>query len=76
MARNITLRLDEAVLRKARHAAVERDQSLSEWVAGLITSATSEADRKQAARVRALDRMRKGLHLGGSPLSREEAHER
>jgi hypothetical protein len=76
MSKNITLRLDEAVLRKARHAAVEQEQSLSEWVAGLITNATSQADRKQAARARALNRMRKGLHLGGSPLSREETHGR
>ncbi len=76
MTKNVTLRLDEAVLRKARHAAVERDQSLSEWLAALITSATSEADRAQSARARALDRMRKGLHLGGLPLSREETHGR
>jgi hypothetical protein len=76
MTKNVTLRLDEAVLRQARHAAVERDQSLSEWVAGLITRATSETERKQSARAGALRRMAKGLHLGGAPLSREEAHGR
>ena len=76
MNKNVTLRLDEAVLRKARHAAVEQDQCLSEWVAGLITRATSEADRKQSARAGALRRMRRGLHLGARPLSREEAHGR
>ena len=76
MNKNVTLRLDEAVLRKARHAAVEQDQSLSEWVAGLIARTTSESDRKQSARASALQRMRKGLHLGGTPLSREEAHGR
>jgi hypothetical protein len=76
MTRNVTLRLDEAVLRKARHAAVEQDQSLSEWVAALIARATSGADRRQSARAGALRRMRKGLHLGGSPLSRDETHER
>jgi hypothetical protein len=74
--KNVTLRLDEAVLRRARHAAVEQDKSLSEWVAGLITRTTSERDRKQSARNRALQGMRKGLHLGGTPLSREEAHGR
>jgi hypothetical protein len=76
MTRNVTLRIDEAVLRKARHAAVEADQSLSEWVAGLIARATSEADRRQSAQASALRRMRKGLHLGGVPLSREETHGR
>ena len=76
MSKNITLRLDDAVLRKARHAAVEQDQSLSEWVAGLVTRATSETDRNQSARTSALHRMRKGFHLGGTPLSREDAHGR
>ncbi len=76
MNKNVTLRLDEAVLRKARHAAVEQDQSLSEWVADLVIRTTSETDRKQSARTSALHRIRKGLHLGGTPLSREEAHGR
>lgn len=76
MNKNVTLRLDEAVLRKARHTAVEQDQSLSEWVADLVTRAISETDRKQSARTGALHRMRKGLHLGGTPLSREETHGR
>ena len=76
MNKNITLRLDEFILRKARHAAVEKDQSLSEWVAELITRTTSGPDRRQDARASALARMRKGLHLGGRPLSREETHGR
>jgi hypothetical protein len=76
MSKNVTLRLDEAVLRKARHAAVEQDQSLSEWVADLVARATSERDRKQSARTSALNRMRRGLHLGGTPLSKEELHGR
>lgn len=76
MAKNITLRLDEAVLRRARHAAVEKDQSLSAWVADLVAQATSEQDRKKDARAKALRRMQHGLHLGGSPLSREDTHGR
>ena len=76
MSKNVTLRLDEAVLRKARHAAVERDQSLSEWIAEVVTHAASKSDCTQRAREMALQRMDKGLHLGGSPLSREEAHGR
>jgi len=76
MNKNITLRLDEAVLRRARHAAVEQDKSLSEWVADLVAWVTSEKERKRRARTSALHRMRKGLHLGGTPLSREESHGR
>ena len=76
MGKNVTLRLDEAVLRKAKHAAVEQDQSLSEWLAGLITHATSKKDRLLTARQQALKQMKRGFHLGGRPLSRGEAHER
>lgn len=76
MGRNVTLRLDEAIIRKAKHAAVEQDQSLSEWVAGLIVHATSRKGRQLAAKGKALKRMDQGFHLGGSPLSRGEAHER
>jgi len=76
MGKNVTLKLDEIVLRKARHAAVEKDQSLSEWVAGLITSATSQEDRRSTARERALKRLRRGFRLGGEALTREEAYER
>ncbi len=76
MGKNVTLRLDEAIIRKARHAAVEQDQSLSEWVAGLIVHATSKEGRSLSAREKALKRMDQGFHLGGSPLSRGEAHER
>jgi hypothetical protein len=76
MGKNVTLRLDEAVIRKAKHAAVEQDQSLSQWVTGLITHAISKKDRSLSARDKALKRMERGFHLGGSPLSRREAHER
>jgi hypothetical protein len=76
MGKNVTLRLDESIIRKAKHAAVEQDQSLSEWVTRLITHAVSTKDRSLSAREKALKRMERGFHLGGGPLSREESHER
>jgi hypothetical protein len=76
MGKNVTLRLDESIIRKAKHAAVEHDQSLSEWVARLIAHAVSKKDRSLSAREKALKRMGRGFHLGGGPLSRDEAHER
>ena len=76
MGKNVTLRLDEAVLRRARLAAVEQDQSLSEWVAGLIAHAISKKDRSLSAREKALKKMEQGFRLGGRPLTRGEAHER
>jgi hypothetical protein len=76
MDKNVTLRMDEAIIRKARHAAIERDQSLSEWIMDLIAHAVSKTDRLLPAREKALKRMKSGYHLGGIPLSRDEAHER
>ena len=76
MSKNVTLRLDEALLRKARHAAVDQEKSLTEWVSALIIRATSENDRYLSARERALKRIEKGFRLGGNPLSREDTHAR
>ncbi len=76
MTRNITLRLDEQVLRKARHKAVEQDQSVSQWVADLIARSVDADEQYAAARQRALKRLETGLRLGGKPLSRQEAHGR
>ena len=76
MTRNVTLRLDEAVLRKARHLAVEHDQSLSQWVEGLIERQVTHQEAFAAAKRRSLKRLSAGLPLGGKPLTREEAHAR
>lgn len=76
MGKNVTLRLDESIIRKAKHAAVEEDRSLSEWVSRLITHAVSKKAWSTSARQKALKRLEHGFHLGGSPLAREEAHER
>ena len=76
MGKNVTLRLDQAIIRKARHAAVEQDQSLSEWVADLIVRETSKKGQSLSAREQALKRMDRGFHLGGAPLTRAQSHER
>jgi hypothetical protein len=66
MGKNVTLRLDESIIRQAKHAAVERDQSLSEWIAGLITHAVSKNSHAQSAKEKALRLMKQGFHLGGN----------
>ena len=50
MARNVTLRLDEAILRKARHQAVERDQSLSQWVREAVIQKLQKEERHERQR--------------------------
>jgi hypothetical protein len=76
MDKKVTIRLGEAIIRKARHAAIEHDQSLSEWIANLFAHTVSKTDRFLPAREKTLKRMKSGFHLGGSPLSRDKAHER
>ena len=76
MTRNLTLRLDEAVVKDAKRAAVEADQSLSKWVAELIQQTLSQDAAFERAKRRAVTRMKKGFRLGGKPLARESLHER
>lgn len=76
MPKNITLRLDERVLRKARLVAVRKNQSLSQWVTGLVLGNIGTDPEYEAARQEALGALEKGLHLGGKPPSRENLHAR
>ncbi|MGB6687995.1 MAG: hypothetical protein WBE76_09150 [Terracidiphilus sp.] len=74
---NITLRLSRKTIQKARILAAKRSTSIS----GLLTSqieqlANSEDDYDRSMR-RALARMEKGFHLGGThKLDRDALHER
>jgi predicted transcriptional regulator len=76
MAKNVTLKLDDAVLRKARHLAVEQNSSLSQWLTDLILEQVSGRPGYAAARRRAVKRLDAGLRLGGKPLTRDQAHKR
>jgi len=77
MSGNITLRLDEALLRRIRHLAVDRQTSVSAWVSELVSRAVTELDGFEASRQRALSAMRHPVSVrDASMLSREQAHER
>lgn len=76
MQSNITLKLDDALLKQARKLAVEEDASLSAWVAGLIVENLRQRGDYQAARARALARLERGFSLAPGRLTREELHER
>lgn len=76
MTRNVTLKLDETLLKKCRQIAVRTEKSLSQWVTGLMQQAVSEESHYARAKKRALKRLDRGFSLGGHPLSRDESHER
>jgi hypothetical protein len=70
-----TIDIPDDLLHRAKIAAAQRRTTLKELVeAGLDWVLRSDAevpDRKPA-----LDRLQKGLRLGGKPLTRAQTHER
>lgn len=71
---NVTLTLDEALVREARHEAVDRRVSPSELVSVWLRRELSRRQVCAAARERALRVLEGGLDLGGSPLTRDEIY--
>ncbi|MGI8603991.1 MAG: hypothetical protein ACR2OZ_13505 [Verrucomicrobiales bacterium] len=70
-----TIDLPEHVLHRAKITAAQRKTTLKELVIrGLDYVMRPEAEVSPQAE--ALSHLRKGLHLGGRPLTREQAHER
>jgi len=74
--RNITLKFDEPVLARAKHAAVDEHKSVSAWVQDVVRQELDARDLYEQDRKGALMVLREGLPLGGTPLTREEANER
>ena len=74
--KNITLKLDDAILDRVRHVAVDEHMSVSAWVQSMINRELDAKDRYEQDRKGALMVLRDGLPLGGTPLKREETHAR
>ena len=74
---NVTLVVEEDLLREARAVAARRRTSVNEMVRGVLKDVVSQESRRLAA----LERIQPFLdcppvHLGGSRPSRDELHER
>ncbi len=75
MGRNLTLRLPEDLVRRARALALKRGQSLNAFIEELLREAVGEETEEAFARQ--LSWMRRGLlSTGGALPSREERHAR
>jgi hypothetical protein len=75
--RNVTLKLDAALLREARILAAEEGRSLSALLADRLETLIRERKAFDRARRRALARLREGLDLQWTPpRTRDELHER
>jgi hypothetical protein len=74
---NITLSLDEDLLREARILAAEEGRSVSALLAERLEAMIRERKAFEHARRRALARLREGMDLRWTPpQSRQELHER
>lgn len=77
MKRNVTLKLDAELLKRARVLAAERGSSISKMLAEKVEEVVREREGYDRARKRALVRLRAGMNLGWTrPGSRDELHER
>lgn len=74
MQRNLTIRLDEATIRKAKVVAAKRGASVSRLVADEIDRLVREDEAYEQARVEALADLESGFDLGsGGCLPPREA---
>lgn len=74
--KNLTLKIDETLLNRVRHVAVDEEKSVSAWVSDLIKRSLHERDQYESQRRRALLDLEKPLSLGGEPIAREDLYER
>ena len=77
MKTNITLKLDKTLLREVKILAAEKDSSISKLLTEKLEEIVRERKGYEAARKRAIERMRNAKDLGLTPpASRDELHER
>ncbi len=76
MTANVTLRMDENLLQRVKHRAVDERLSVSAWVTAVLKREVERNAAESTARRRALERLERGFSLGGTPLTREQVHER
>lgn len=74
---NLTIRLDRAVIRKAKILAAKRSTSISGLMAQQIEKLVGEEDNYERAMRDALALMDEEFHMGGEiTATRDELHER
>ena len=76
MTKNITLRMDEQLLKDVKHIAVENDMSVSAWITQVVKKATKQDVRYEEAKQSALKAMEEAPAYNGKTYNREELHER
>lgn len=73
---NITVAIEPGLLKKARAIAARKGRSVSALLADELRELVAEDAQYTAARKRAVALFSAPLPLGGTPLRRDELHER
>ena len=73
---NLTLQLDEEVIRRARIVAAKRGTSVSALVARELAGLVEQDARYEEARARAEELMREAASRGGRSWRRDGLHDR
>jgi hypothetical protein len=73
---NVTIAVEQDLLRKARVLAAERGTSVSRLLADELARLVNESERYDRAKSAALGELDEGLRLGGKPTARDTLHER
>lgn len=71
-----TVDLPDEILHRAKVVAAEHRTTLKALVVAGLDHVLSSMGEEPEARSKALHRLRKGLRLGGHPLTRDQSHER
>ena len=76
MTKNITLRMDEQLLKDVKHIAIEQDMSVSAWITQAVKEATKRDVRYEEAKAFIMKAMEEAPAYGGKTFTRDELHER
>ncbi len=78
MTKNITLRMDEQLLKDVKHIAVEEEMSVSAWITQAVKRATRKDVRYEEAKAFIMKAMEEAPDYGdgGKTFTRDEMHER
>ena len=76
MMKNVTIKLDETLIKHCRIKAVESDKSLSQWISDMLKNVISQNEKVNKAREHAYITMDKGFSLGGTRIKRDQLYDR
>ena len=77
MKQNITLSIDNALIRKSKIIAAQRETSVSKMLSDKLEKLIQRTEQYELAKRKAIVNFKKGFHFGGRiTVSREAHHER